>query len=111
MFLLCKLCDHASHMTRMFEIQIDTDVFIWRVRARVGIAQTRSSHRQAQIMYKWITGTGAADHRDHFHWEFIHLFGSLHYGSDEAVIWIRPSGRFAAQVFDLHIAEAFGIQM
>src|SRR6185503_693644 len=79
--------------------------------ARIWMTKPGCGNWQAEIMHERIIGTRSAHGGHDLHRKLIDLFSSLDHGSDEAVIWICPSGWFATQEIDLHIAETFCIEM
>lgn len=98
-------------MPGVFEIEIEADILIGCMGASVGVAESGCCNGQAKVMDKWITWTGAPDHRDDLHRELVHLLGGLHDGSDKGVVWIRPGGGFAPEKIDMYIIEALRVEV
>src|SRR5215207_2779823 len=77
----------------------------------IWVPQPGSCNRQTKVMYKRITGAGAAYQGDQLHREFIHFFSSLDNGSYKAVVGVCSSSGFSPEVCDLHIFKPFCIQV
>ena len=65
-------------MPRVFEIQIQADVFVGRVGARVGITQPGGRDGQAEIMHEGMAGSRSADQRDELHRHFKNFLCGVH---------------------------------
>lgn len=81
-------------MPRVLEIQINPDILIWGVCARIGIAHARSRDGQSQFVNEGMARSRPADQRDEDHRFFVDILCRIHDKFDERVIGIGARGTF-----------------
>src|SRR5690349_13247178 len=95
----------------MFEIEIDTDVFVWRVGTCVGVAQPGSRHGKLQIMYERIAGTGSPNQGDQLHRHLKDLLCCFCNELDKRLVRIRARRWISPEIRDLYITKTFCIEV
>src|SRR5581483_11806166 len=109
--LFSKLINDARHVPRVFEIKIKPNVFVGGMGACIGMTKPSGCNGQAKVMYERMAWPRSADHRHKLHRHLIDFFCYLCHKLNEWVIGVSTGGWVAAEVGDLHIAEALRVEV
>src|SRR5882672_5420676 len=103
--------DHPRDVLRVFEIQVDPQILVRRVRARIRVAKSGRCHGNAKLLDEGMVRSGASDHRHDRHPHPVHRARRLRDETKERVVGIGSPRRVSTQKTNLNVGKTLRVEM